>query len=56
MMFQPLNEVSLINQPHSVEDVVDILFSDLSLRDKVVLATLTENDLEASVYLVPVHG
>ena len=52
MMFQPLNEMPPIIQPHSVDEVVDILFFDLSLRDKVILASLTENDLEASIYLV----
>lgn len=51
MMFQPLDEINLIDQPHTVEEVVDILYSDLSLREKVILASLSENDLEATVYL-----
>ena len=51
MMFQPLNSKLPADLPRTVEEVVDILYGDLSLRDKVVLASLTENDLEASVYL-----
>lgn len=50
-MFQPLNEITPINLPRTVEEVVEILFRDLSHRDKVILASLSENDLEASVYL-----
>lgn len=51
MMFQPLNEMTTINLPKTVGEVVDILFLDLSFRDKVTLASLSEDDLEASVYL-----
>ncbi len=51
MLFQPLNELNLINQPHTVDEVVDILFDDLSLRDRVILASLSENELETTVYL-----
>ena len=51
MMFQPLNDITPINHPRTVEEVVEILLRDLSLRDKVILASLSENDLEATVYL-----
>lgn len=51
MMFQPLQEPSPISPPRTVEEVVDILFSDLQLRDKVILASLTEDELESSLYL-----
>lgn len=51
MMFQPINKQAPATLPRSVGEVVDILYSDLSLRDKVVLASLSENDLETSVYL-----
>ncbi len=51
MMFQPLNKQALTSLPRTVEEVVNILYSDLSLRDKVVLASLSESDLESTVYL-----
>lgn len=51
MMFQPLNDVMPINRPRSVEEVVDVLFHDLTFREKIILASLSENDLETSVYL-----
>ncbi len=51
MMFQPLSESPATSLPRTVEDVVEILFGDLQLRDKVVLATLTEDQLESTVYL-----
>ncbi len=51
MMFQPLNKPAPAGLPRSVKEVVDILYSDLSLRDKVILASMSENDLETSVYL-----
>ncbi|MGW8195807.1 MAG: hypothetical protein ACWGOX_16240, partial [Desulforhopalus sp.] len=36
--------------PHTVEQVVDLLYDDISLRDKVVMANLTESDLDSSIY------
>jgi hypothetical protein len=51
MMFQPINEFSPAAPPRTVKEVVDILYLDLKLRDKVVLASLSEKDLESSVYL-----
>ncbi len=51
MMFQPLNDHKLTNPPRSVEEVVDLLFIDLSLRERGILANLTEDKLESSIYL-----
>ncbi len=51
MMFQPMNELAPSPLPRTVEEVVDILYLDLKLRDKVILASLSENELETSVYL-----
>lgn len=50
-MFQPINNAEPATLPKTVAEVVEILYGDLTLRDKVVLASLSENDLEASVYL-----
>lgn len=50
-MFQPINETTITDLPRSIEEVVEILYRDLKLRDKVVLASLSENDLETSIYL-----
>lgn len=51
MMFQPLNDIQTVNIPRRVEEVVEILYRDLLFRDKVILASLTEKELESSVYL-----
>lgn len=51
MMFQPVNNFSSLNQPTTVEQVIDILYSDISLKDKVVMAALSEYELDTSVYL-----
>ncbi len=51
MMFQPLNDIQAVNIPRSVEEVVEILYRDLLFRDKVILASLSEKELETSVYL-----
>lgn len=51
MMFQPLHDTLPINRPQSVNEVVEIIIHDLSLRDKVTLASLSEDNLETSVYL-----
>lgn len=51
MMFQPMTEINPINLPRSVEEVVQILYVDLSLRDKVTMASLSEGELNSSVYL-----
>ena len=52
MMFQPLNESHPITYPGTVNEVVELLYDDISLRDKVTMAHLTEYELDASVYLV----
>ena len=51
MMFQPLNEFIPTPRPTTVDDVVDLLYNDLSLRDKVVMAQLSEEELSSTVYL-----
>ena len=53
MMFQPLNEIdpTPAPRPKTVEEVVDLLHNDLSLRDKVIMAQLSEDDLASTVYL-----
>lgn len=51
MMFQPLNDFNSLSLPNTVDEVVEILHNDLSLRDKVVMAKLSENELDSSVYL-----
>jgi hypothetical protein len=50
-MFQPLSDFNLLSPPSSVEEAVDRLYDDLSLRDKVVLAHLSEEQLDSAVYL-----
>lgn len=47
MMFQPLDwkEPPLPRPPRSVGEVVDLLLSDLSLRDRVMMAGMEESDL-----------
>jgi hypothetical protein len=51
MMFQPLNEFNPLSLPSTVDQVVELLSQDMSLRDKVVMAQLSENELDSSVYL-----
>lgn len=51
MMFQPLNDFNTLSLPSSVGQVVELLYHDISLRDKVTMAQLTENELDSSVYL-----
>ena len=51
MMFQPLNEFNQLSRPTTVEQVVELLYHDISLRDKVVMAQLSEDELDSSVYL-----
>jgi len=50
-MFQPLDTPQPKQLPRTVEEVVDILFADLLLRDRVVLSQLSEEELDSSVYL-----
>lgn len=47
MMFQPINqEISIFDLPGDVETVVNLLMRDLSLRDKVLMANLSEEELD----------
>lgn len=52
MMFQPLELPMPRQLPCTVEQVVELLFDDLSLRDKVVMANLTEYDLDSVLYAI----
>lgn len=51
MMFQPLTDFNPLRLPDTVEQVVELLSQDLSLRDKVVMAQLTERELDSEIYL-----
>ncbi len=51
MMFQPLHDTHTLNPPSTISEVVEILFRDLLFRDKVILASMSETELESSVYL-----
>lgn len=49
-MFQPLDGTIPRPLPYSVEQVVTVLYEDISLRDRVVIANLSENELDPSLY------
>jgi len=51
MMFQPVTDAPFLNYPTDVTQVIELLYNDISLRDKVVMAGLSENELDSSVYL-----
>jgi len=51
MMFQPINNQTMLSQPNTVVGVVELLFEDISLRDRVVMANLSEQEFDTSVYL-----
>lgn len=51
MMFQPLDKEQPNELPRSVGDAVDILFEDLLLKDRVIMAKLSEEELDSTVYL-----
>lgn len=51
MMFQPVNNHTMLCLPATVDEVVDILFNDISLRDRVVMASLSEQEFDSTVYL-----
>jgi hypothetical protein len=51
MMFQPLNDFNTLSLPSSVDQVVELLYHDISLRDKAIMAQLSEHELDSSVYL-----
>ena len=51
MMFQPLSDFNTLSPPSTVNEVIELLSDDISLRDKVVMAHLSEEELDTSVYL-----
>ncbi|BHH83547.1 hypothetical protein [Desulforhopalus sp. 52FAK] len=51
MMFQPINNYTMLSQPSTVQSVVNLLFEDISLRDRVILAGLSEEEFDSRVYL-----
>jgi hypothetical protein len=51
MMFQPLNEFNQLCLPSTVDEVVELLYGDLPLREKVVMAHLSEDQLDSAIYL-----
>lgn len=51
MMFQPLDTDQLLQLPRSVEEVVTILYEDLPVNDRLIMAKLSEKELDSSVYL-----
>ena len=50
-MFQPLDTPQPKQFPRTVPEVVDLLFNDLLLRDRVIMSQLSEDELDSSVYL-----
>lgn len=52
MMFQPLTEPMPRPLPNTVDQVVTLLYEDISFRDKVVIAGLAESELEPLLYKV----
>ena len=51
MMFQPLDTPQPRQLPRTVEEVVEILAADLLLRDRAIMAALSEEELDSAVYL-----
>lgn len=49
-MFQPLDKRMPCQLPNTVEQVVKLLYDDLTLRDRVIVANLSERDLDSSIY------
>ena len=52
MMFQPLDTHQPQQPPRTVDEAVEILYQDLPVRDRLILAHLTESEFDSSVYLV----
>jgi len=50
-MFQPLEVCTPVPLPKTVSELVTLLYKDLSLRDRVIMSRLSENELDATVYL-----
>jgi len=51
MMFQPFDSYQPKTLPRTVEEVVDLLYKDLLVRDRIIMAGLSEEELASSVYL-----
>lgn len=51
MMFQPVSSRRSPSPPSTVEAVVELLYEDLTLRDKTIMAGLSESEMDSSVYL-----
>ncbi len=51
MMFQPMNDFNPHSRPSTVDQVVELLYCDISLRDKAIMAQLSEQELDSIVYL-----
>ena len=51
MMFQPLDNEQPHELPRTVEAAVNLLFEDLILKDRVIMAKLSEEELDSTVYL-----
>ena len=51
MMFQPLDAALPSEPPRTVKEAVNILYEDLLLKDRVILANLSEEELDSSIYL-----
>lgn len=51
-MFQPLDRADSAAVAQTVDEVVEILYKDLSFRDRVVMSKLSEKELDSDVYLV----
>ena len=51
MMFQPLDYSQPDTLPRTVQEVVDLLYKDLLLRDRIIMSRLSEEELNSSVYL-----
>lgn len=49
-MFQPIGGTNP-DRPATVEDVVDLLYNDLSLKDRTTMAGLSETEVSSQVYL-----
>ena len=51
MMFQPLDTALPDELPRTVKEAVNILYQDLLFKDRVILANLSEEELDSSIYL-----
>lgn len=51
MMFQPIDRPMPRPLPYTVERVVELLYQDISLRDRSVIAQLSESALTSLLYV-----